>query len=133
MEKGLTLRKKGNRRPQQSSVPKEISGPIHLENKTAKPPVSGSNSLAVPRERGRGDDDTSDFVKRRYSTRFNAPPDFSGVPPVPGIPSIPARFADQGRPPSRDRPRSGGGQPLRIDLQALKDPALQADKCDTLL
>src|SRR6266498_3124012 len=131
MEKGLTLRKKGNRRPQQSSAPKEISGPVHLSKDTTKPGSSGSNTLAVPREKNKGGDDTSDFVKRRYSTRFNALPDFSsGAPPVPGIPSIPARYADQvPRPGSRDRPSTGGSQPIRVDLHALRDPALQADKC----
>jgi hypothetical protein len=134
MEKGLTLRKKGNRRSQQEpkpSAPKEISGPVHLR----KPAASGSNTLAVPREKNKGGDDTSDFVKRRYSTRFNAPPDFlSGAPPIPGIPSLPARYADQlQRPGSRERPGTGGSQPIRIDLLALRDPALQADKCEVLL
>lgn len=134
MEKGLTLRKKGNRRSQQQqkpSAPKDISGPVHLQ----KPTASSSNTLAVPREKSKGGDDTSDFVKRRYSTRFNAPPDFlSGAPPIPGIPSLPARYADQlQRPGSRERPGTGGSQPIRIDLLALRDPALQADKCEGFL
>jgi hypothetical protein len=135
MEKGLTLRKKGSRRAQQSSRPKEISGPLNLAKDASKPENSGSDTLAIPREKNKGGGDTSDFVKRRYSTRFNAPPDLSsGSPPIPGIPSIPARFADQvQRPGSREKPGTAGGQPIRVDLNALKDPALHADKCEFFL
>lgn len=82
-----------------------------------------------PRERPQNGDATADLVKRRYSTRFAQAPDFSvGAPPVPSVPSIPGRFAVQ--PPSRDGP-PGGGERVKVDTKALRDPNLRPEQCTT--
>lgn len=124
--KGLTLRKKGGRRPQVSG-PKEISGPLPPKQ---APNAGSGNSLAVPRDRAQQGGATSDFVKRRYSTRFNQLPDFgAGAPLVPGVPSIPNQYAGSNLPPSGRGTPTGGPQPIRLDIGALRDPNLQAEKC----
>lgn len=125
--RGLTLRKKGARRPQ-ISEPRRISG--NLPSQQPAVPSSGGG-LAVPRERNQqGGGATSDLVKRRYSTRFNQLPDFSaGAPPVPGIPSIPAQYGGSAPQPSGRVSPSGGPRPLRVDVNILRDPNLQAEKC----
>jgi hypothetical protein len=71
---------------------------------------------------------TSDLVKRRYSTRFNnLPSDFDATaPPVPSVPSLPSQFAqttDRGRGPS-----PGRGPGLNVDVKALRDPNLQPEQ-----
>lgn len=72
---------------------------------------------------------TSDLVKRRYSTRFNnLPTDYDpSIPPVP-VPSLPNQYAyapisDRGRAPPP--PASVG---IAVDTKALKDPNLRADQ-----
>ncbi|KAL9625150.1 MAG: hypothetical protein Q9160_000551 [Pyrenula sp. 1 TL-2023] len=127
--KGLTLRKKGGRRPQISG-PQQISGPVPSK----QAPSSSGGTLAVPREKNLQPGGTSDLVKRRYSARFNQLPDFSaGTPPVPGIPQIPNQYAGS-RQRSPGRPGTGGsGKPLRFDVEALRDPNLQPEKYVTEL
>ena len=113
----LTLRKKGGRKPQ-ISAPKQIS--------TKEP---GGNQLTVPPGRP-GQSETSDIVKRRYSTRFNQLPDFgSGAPTVPSLPGHLKRSSHGGSP---SRPaRSGPAHPhaLQVDVNALADPNLQPERC----
>ncbi len=80
---------------------------------------------------------TSDLVKRRYSTRFNnLPADFDPTAnPVPSLPSLDkyARGQDRDRraPPSRggrddigSGGGGGGGSGLQMDVRALRDPNL---------
>ena len=133
--RGLTLRKKGNRRPQ-ISAPQQITGPVAAKQ---GPPAGSGNSLDVPRERAQQQQSaaTSDLVKRRYSTRFNQLPDFSaGAPPVPGIPQIPQQYAN-GRGPSPRRPGTAGSRgpqaPIDVDVNALRDPNLQNEQYVTNL
>ena len=119
---GLTLRKKGRRRPQIQ----QISGPIP----TKQAPNKAGRSPAVPRENNQQSAATSDLVKRRYSARFNQLPDFTNAPPVPtlsGQSVVPKRWS---------RPQAAGQlatsespRPLRIDIGALRDPNLQPDQC----
>jgi len=83
---------------------------------------------------------TSDLVKRRYSTRFNADfdPSATAPPPVPSLPSI-ERYAqaqnqDRRAPPSRDGGEAGAagaggsGPGIPVDIKALRDPSLAADQ-----
>ena len=95
---------------------------------------------------------TSDLVKRRYSTRFanGPPPGFDpGVPPMPNVAAFEKQVQSRGRERnySRERSRStgrgdrdrdasrrpppsrGGGGPPTIDMKALRDPNLNADQC----
>lgn len=125
--KQLTLRKKGGRRPQISG-PQQISGPVPSK----QAPNSSGATLAVPKDRSLQPGGTSDLVKRRYSARFNQLPDFSaGAPPVPGLPQVPTQYAAS-RKRSPGRPgTAGSGKPLRIDVEALRDPNLQPEKCKT--
>src|SRR5271155_5668788 len=97
--RGLTLRKKGNRKVQ-ISAPKQITG-----SGPSKPAqANGANHLSPPKERAQPSE-TSDLVKRRYSTRFNQLPDFSsGAPAVPGLPGHLKR-SSRGSP---ARPRTSG-------------------------
>ena len=71
---------------------------------------------------------TSDLVKRRYSTRFNnLPADFDATaPPVPTLPTLPGQFGsskDRGRGPS-----PGRGPGLSVDVKALRDPSLRPEQ-----
>jgi hypothetical protein len=113
----LTLRKKGSRK-QQISAPKPISGPTK---------ASGGKQYAEPRER-LAQSETSDIVKRRYSTRFNQLPDFSsGAPSIPGLPSHLKR-SSHGESPSRPA-RPAQAHALQVDVNALADPNLQPERC----
>lgn len=66
---------------------------------------------------------TSDLVKRRYSTRFNQEFDASAPPPVPAVPSVDKYVQKEGPPPSR----AGGAAPI-LDIKALRDPNLAPDQ-----
>jgi len=119
---GLTLRKKGKRRPQVQ----QISGPIP----TKQAPNKGGRSLAAPRDKNQHSAATSDLVKRRYSTRFNQLPDFTNAPPVPTLPGQPGAPKRWSRPRSAGRPgTSESAQPIRVDIGALRDPSLQPEQC----
>ena len=126
---GLTLRSKSRRRPQ-ISAPKPISGPTPVNATNIKPSTNGlpSNPKKQPQSGA-----TSDLVKRRYSTRFNAPPDLdlSGPPPVPTLPTLPdlEKVAGSASIATGQDSTSASSQPIRIDLNALRDPSLPAEKC----
>ena len=126
--RGLTLRRKGNRRPQ-ISAPQQIQNSVGLK----QAPAAGSGKPnPVPREKPQPQpsEATSDLVKRRYSTRFNQLPDFSaGAPAVPGLPQLPQQFVD-GRGRSPRRPGTAGTSgPIEVDVNALRDPKLQPEQC----
>ena len=112
--KGFSLRQKKSRQV----VPKQISGPIQTIPKgPARPNVNGKVESSTA--------NTSDLVKRRYSTRFTNLPDFSNadVPPVPTIPTLPAQFAQSDSRPSIAKQN----QQLQTDANALKDPNLHVE------
>ncbi|KAL2044379.1 hypothetical protein N7G274_003084 [Stereocaulon virgatum] len=118
--KGFSLRQKKSRRGPISG-PKQISGPFNATqqsqtSKPTRPNVNGDTSTA----------NTSDLVKRRYSTRFTNLPDFSNAnaPPVPTIPTLPSQFAQSDSRPSTARP----GQKITVDVNALKDSNLHVEK-----
>lgn len=123
--RGLTLRSKSRRRPQ-ISAPKPISGPLPANSK-----ASGAGLPSTPRERPQQSSGaTSDLVKRRYSTRFNQPPDLDpNAPPVPSLPD-PKTYGGAGASPPGGKPSTGSSQPPRVDLKALRDPSLPVEKCE---
>jgi exocyst complex component 8 len=126
---GLTLRSKSRRRPQ-ISAPKPISGPTSVNATNIKPPTNG---LPTNPKKAQQSGATSDLVKRRYSTRFNAPPDLdlSAPPPLPTLASLPdlEKLGGAGSSAGGQNSNSTSSQPIRIDLNALKDPSLPAEKC----
>ena len=149
-KKGISLRRKKTTRP-------TISAPRQVSHQRAPSADSRANSLwetqtngsgttgnlTVPGESGGrgGKDKTSDLVKRRYSTRFTGgaglQQDAGFAPPMPSMPAQYAAAAGrgesaQGR--SRSASREDGRSPspsrgrLKIDMRALKDTNLQAEK-----
>ena len=129
---GLTLRSKSRRarpaRPQISN-PKPISGPLPANSKAAGPNVKPG---PPKKTREQAASTTSDLVKRRYSTRFNQPPDVnSQVPPVPEVPRLNADYGKIAAPRSRKAsPSPDPWQPIPVDLKALQDPSLPVDRCE---
>ncbi|SMQ54101.1 unnamed protein product [Zymoseptoria tritici ST99CH_1A5] len=147
--KGLSLRRKKTTAARPTiSAPKQIPT-AQSETSSLRPDAIRSNSTwtaasgesdATSRSRERpklGGDNTSDLVKRRYSTRFTGGLPQDGVPPpIPAMPSLPAQYVGRPGTSSAPRPppsRDGGRSPerrgkLKVDLRALKDPNLQAEK-----
>jgi exocyst complex component 8 len=145
---GISLRRKKTTRPK-ISAPRQIPTPQQRDpsadgrNPSIVTTTTNASSISAAREARPslgGGDKTSDLVKRRYSTRFvgQQVPNYGDgglAPPVPAMPSIPAQYAQQtrrsqeNRSPSRDgRAPSREGGRLRVDVRALKDPQLQAEK-----
>lgn len=137
--KGISLRKKRTVKPK-ISAPRQISGPLPItqESITSIPPprrpsIPGSDDNFPPdprprlRERPSANDKTADLVKRRYSTRYNQLPTEFGfsTTSIPQLPTLP----DIELPPSRDGRPSTSGRDVKVDLQALKDPALRPEQC----
>jgi hypothetical protein len=124
--RGLTLRSKASRRPQ-ISAPKPIPDP-HTANKSSAPD-SGRTTLPT-QDRHQQSGATSDLVKRRYSTRYNQLPNFEvDLPAVPGLPSAFAALGAGQQSSASNEPVSSSSQPLRVDLNALRDPNLPVDQC----
>jgi exocyst complex component 8 len=116
--RSLTLRKKGKGRPQ-------ISRPQPTSKHGQKPSL-GSNNLSAPLDRN-GPSETTDIVKRRYSTRYNQLPDFSQG--APAVPILPGQFKRSSRAasPRRLGPASAAG-PIHVDVDTLSEPGLQHEK-----
>ena len=131
---GISLRKKRTVKPGKEKptigAPRQISGPISA-------PIDPVNSAPARRERPPLNDATSDLVKRRYSTRFTTLPEINGsdVPPVPGLPGLPARYAVQAPDsrPGTGRDGQPGGQQIKVDPKALRDPTLKPEQCEIAL
>ena len=115
--KGFSLRQKKSRQV----VPKQISGPIRTAPQASQAPVRPNVNGKVETSTA----NTSDLVKRRYSTRYTNLPDFGSadVPPVPSVPTIPTQFAQPDSRPSTARQN----QQFPLDANALKDPNLQIE------
>lgn len=83
-----------------------------------------------PRPSVNGTDKTADLVKRRYSTRFAQAQDDGLTPPIPGVPRLPAQYAASAHSSRSGRsPERAPGQRIKVDVKALRDPALMPDKC----
>jgi len=119
--RGLTLRKK---KTQKRPV---ISAPQQRRPEAIKAPSDAD--LRPPKER-QGQSETSDLVKRRYSTRYNQLPQFgSDIPDVPSLPGAGANAFKRRSHGSPSRPQSSHTtQPLRIDQAALSDANLQHER-----
>ncbi|KAI9679473.1 MAG: exocyst complex component exo84 [Caeruleum heppii] len=75
---------------------------------------------------------TSDYVKRRYSTRPGAlPQNFLDAPPVPSVPSLPGHRGPDGTTHREGAHSRGDG--VAVDLKALRDPDLRAQEYVTSL
>ncbi|KAM7200063.1 exocyst complex component EXO84 [Naviculisporaceae sp. PSN 640] len=128
--------RKRNNRPT-ISAPRQISNPIPQDDSSSRGPA-GRSFEEAPRIRQRPPPrggETSDLVKRRYSTRFNTiPTDFDPTAnPMPAMPSLEKYESAQSRrvPPSRGRGASVGssGAPVpEVDVRALQDPNLAAEQ-----
>lgn len=130
--RGLTLRKKkSQKRPVISAPQQQRPGPGPVP--VAAP--SDNNQLRPPKGRP-GQSDTSDLVKRRYSTRYNQLPQFGGsdIPDVPALPGAGANAFKRRSHGSPSRPQSAHrSDPLKVDQQALADPNLQHERYVTQL
>lgn len=75
---------------------------------------------------------TSDYVKRRYSTRYNVPEGFdvTAAPPMPAMPALNNYEAFRRPAPAAEPPRTMGGAPgvvPRVDLKDFRDTRFQAE------
>ncbi|KIV86851.1 hypothetical protein PV11_02435 [Exophiala sideris] len=122
--RGLTLRRKRKDRPT-ISAPQNATGPGITRPATQQ--NKSGNTLGVPKDRN-APTETSDLVKRRYSTRYNQLPDFSkvGAPPVPALPGAGKRPSQGGSP--RRPGTSSSARPVVVDDEVFKDPSLQTDR-----
>jgi hypothetical protein len=146
----VSLRKKKTTKRPQISAPRQIvpadqntstpslhPPPLQHSQSSDTAPRSNSQasqaSQAVPRPRPSlgGPDRTADLVKRRYSTRFaNYPQEAERAPSVPNIPQHLAGHSRPNRSPDR---RAAPGEPIRVDVNALRDPDLQPDQYVSIL
>ncbi|KAI9752847.1 MAG: hypothetical protein M4579_005462 [Chaenotheca gracillima] len=129
--KGISLRKKRSVRPP-ISAPKQISGPVPTQGLSSRVPAASKPAANAPQPRPQAGGKTSDFVKRRYSTRYNLPSDFdAAAPPLPSIPPIPGQYGSNlgaGQQAARGASPSAR-QGVSVDIKALRDPSLQPEKC----
>lgn len=129
--KGFSLRqKKSSRRP-------PISGPKQISSTSNNGPTSqgrgndiytnsstrGTAQKRHTKERPRLGGGTSDLVKRRYSTRFTNVPDFSSSDKPPPVPAIH----------EQQRLLKNLSQNIEVDVKALRDSSLDAEKCKIYL
>lgn len=134
--KGFSLRKKrrqgGDGAPSEPSNRREGGRPRNNQREaqgatgSSNNDPNGNSTDPRVRSRPRPGGQTSDIVKKRYSIRYNALPDFSNAdaPPMPGVPKIPQIFDTDGGRAESPAPKSQG-----VDLRALNDPSLEAEQC----
>ncbi|EEH18556.1 hypothetical protein PABG_07616 [Paracoccidioides brasiliensis Pb03] len=132
--RGLTLRSKFPTRPQ-ISAPKPISDSRSAAG-GGRPAPAGIATVGSSPRKTQSSGATSDLVKRRYSTRYNQLPNFADIPDIPSLPPGAAAFdraAQQQWSATGKEPLPGPGEPLRVDLNALRDPTLPVEKYVTTL
>lgn len=131
--RGLTLRKKKtNKRPVISAPQQQPRPSAGGVNGAVQPP----NNAQLRPSKERQQSETSDLVKRRYSTRYNQLPQFGNdVPDVPALPGAgPANFKRRSQGSPSRRPQSAHSEnPLRVDQAVLGDPNLQHERYVTSL
>lgn len=133
--KGFSLRQKKSSRRPPISAPQQIPGiPAnfqgistgnHSATSVATSLSLGKTERSEPsRQRPKRGGHTSDLVKRRYSTRFTNPGHFdqSDAPPIPSLPGDSSKYEQE---PSQ----TGPVKRIEVDLTALKDTSLQAERC----
>lgn len=128
--------------PKRTNTRPVISGPI--QDGVPVPRSAGGGKAPadapVPRPRPRpppqAGGKTSDYVKRRYSTRYNIPDNFdvTAAPPMPAMPAIdnyePFRKPAAGLPVDASRSRGGaaaGGGAPSVNLDELRNPRFVAE------
>ncbi|KAK5321616.1 exocyst complex component exo84 [Exophiala xenobiotica] len=131
--RGLTLRKKKTqKRPVISAPQPPQPQPQQQQRPEATNLKAPSNVQLKPPIKERPiQSETSDLVKRRYSTRYNQLPQFGGdVPDVPSLPGAGANNFKRRSHGSPSRPHSSHHttQPLRVDQAALSDSGLQHER-----
>ncbi|ROW14601.1 hypothetical protein VPNG_03148 [Cytospora leucostoma] len=100
------------------AVPRSVGG--------AKPVADGAASRARQPPQARGK--TSDYVKRRYSTRYNMDNiDVTAAPPIPTMPAL-DKYAPY-RKPTMDLPPPPGGAGVAptVDIKVLRNPGFNPD------
>lgn len=135
--RGISLRS-GTRRKARPviSAPRQISEPIANNDGAPAIPRSTGGTKPVadgptPRSRQppQAGGKTSDYVKRRYSTRYNLDNfDATAAPPIPTMPSI-DKYAPY-RKQTADLPKPPAGAPgvaPTVDIRALRDPRINPD------
>lgn len=124
--KNFSLRQKKSKRIP-ISAPKPISAPLTSEPQQSVPPRAPTRPGPYNRSDTGTTGNTADLVKRRYSTRFVQPSEFSqgDAPPIPSVPALPNGYGNksQTRPGAADRSHK-----VPIDINALKDLNLQPEK-----
>ncbi|KAH7328110.1 exocyst complex component EXO84 [Stachybotrys elegans] len=135
-ERGLKSLRSGKRKGRPTiSAPrdfKQISGPILQNDQPRGPsPKPADTASRRPRPPPSTGGKTSEMVKRRYSTRWNNPPNNFDVPavpavPMPAMPSMPSADGMASR--ERRPPPSRAGAAPTVDLNALRDPNLVPDQ-----
>lgn len=135
--KGFSLRQKKSSRRPPISAPKQISTtsaplPAPLGNgindKYTSAVQRGRTEKSEPaRQRSRPGGQTSDLVKRRYSTRFTTLGDFSNAD-APSIPSLPLGGLNQLIQPKYQTEPTPTHK-IDVDLTVLRDTSLQAEEC----
>ena len=127
-KRGFSLRQKKSSGRPPISAPKQITSQVKTAPPNSQAPRVNGLPEKTPNTRkerpGRPGGNTADLVKRRYSTRFAQLPDFShaDAPPLPNGPS----FAKQQ---IKGLQASGQTQDISVDIGALRDPHLDAEKC----
>ncbi|KIH93025.1 exocyst complex component EXO84 [Sporothrix brasiliensis 5110] len=136
------------------SAPRQISAPIGPATQNSLPlprndgprPTGGGDApISRPKLPQQPGGKTSDYIKRRYSARFNDLPKNEFAPPVPSLPSF-NQYESAARRPGAgganmpiqrggdDRGGRGGsggggsGAPIPVDVKALRDPKLSPDQ-----
>ena len=133
--KGFSLRQKKSSRRPPISAPQQIPGiPAHFQGITTGNHSATSLATSVSvgktersepsRQRPKLGGHTSDLVKRRYSTRFTNAGDFDqgDAPPVPSLPGSSSKY-------EQELSQKGPLKRIEVDLAALKDTSLQAERC----
>ncbi|CAN8102361.1 unnamed protein product [Discula destructiva] len=126
--------------PKRVNTRPTISGPISNDaapppprSTGAKPPANGPPPQARSRPRPQAGGKTSDYVKRRYSTRYNIPEDFdvTSAPPMPAMPTVdkyePFRKQAPVAEAHRARGSASGGAPT-VNPRELRDPRFRAEE-----
>ncbi|KKY36018.1 putative exocyst complex component exo84 [Diaporthe ampelina] len=135
--RGISLRKGGKRNPRPKiSAPRQISEPIANDGVPVPRSSGGARPMAAevtprPRPPPQAGGKTSDYVKRRYSTRYNIPDNFdvTAAPPMPTMPTL-DKYEPYRKPAAAEPPRSRGGPvggTQAVDVKSLRDPRLNPD------
>lgn len=105
-------------------VPRSAGGKIAIDDASTPRPR--------PRPPPQAGGKTSDYVKRRYSTRYNIPDNFdvTAAPPIPSMPTIDKYEPYRASASTAEIPRSRGGAPggaPTVNVKDLRDPRFKAE------